>query len=227
MVGWEPWATAATAATAAAALTRTLELDAQPGSKVALGYLGEAPLWRASYRLLLEANGSATLQGWALLHNDSNEDWRGLAVELVNGRPDSFLFPLAAPRYSERRLVTPERQLSSIWRLEHYARSGSLPKATRSVLASAARALDESYDEVFRLARLEAGLELLEQQSQRLQGTIRSVTAARGVRVESLMQRLVTTERRIEATQSEIRRIERVDRWARVREELARLPNAR
>jgi hypothetical protein len=35
-------------------------------------------------------------------------------VELANGRPDSFLFPLAAPRYARRELVTPDDQLATV-----------------------------------------------------------------------------------------------------------------
>jgi hypothetical protein len=55
----------------------------------------------------LNPGRTGLLQGWALLHNDTDEDWRGGRVELVNGRPDSFLFPVAAPRYARRELVPP------------------------------------------------------------------------------------------------------------------------
>ena len=97
---------------------RSLRLAAKKSGSLALGYLAEAPLWRASYRLLLPAReGAPTLQAWALLHNDSDEDWNELSVELVNGRPDSYLFPLAGPRYAPRRLVTPERALPSVGQL--------------------------------------------------------------------------------------------------------------
>jgi hypothetical protein len=91
------------------------------GGDVRLGYLAEAPVWRASYRLVLDeggeaakASGTSALQGWALVHNDTDEDWDGVTLELVNGRPDSFLFPLAAPRYERRELVVPDRELSSV-----------------------------------------------------------------------------------------------------------------
>jgi hypothetical protein len=85
------------------------------GQSLSLGYVSEAPVWRASYRLVLDDAGKdAALQGWALLHNDTDESWRDVTVELVNGRPDSFLFPLAAPRYAARELVTPERALSTV-----------------------------------------------------------------------------------------------------------------
>jgi hypothetical protein len=83
------------------------------GGKVTLGYVAEAPVWRSTYRIVLGAD-KAKLQGWALLHNDTDEDWQSVQVDLVNGRPTSFLYPLAAPRYARRELVTPEDQLYSV-----------------------------------------------------------------------------------------------------------------
>jgi hypothetical protein len=83
-------------------------------SAVTLGYVAEAPLWRTTYRLVIDGSGKTLLQGWALLHNDTDEDWRRVKVELVNGRPDSFLFPLAAPRYARRQLVAPQNELSTV-----------------------------------------------------------------------------------------------------------------
>ena len=90
-----------------------LEVEGKGGA-VRLGYLAEAPVWRSSYRLVLDERDGGALQGWALVHNDTDEDWDDVTLELVNGRPDSFLFPLAAPRYERRELVVPERELSSV-----------------------------------------------------------------------------------------------------------------
>lgn len=85
------------------------------GGAMALGYVAEAPVWRSTYRLVLDPDGTAgMLEGWALLHNDTDEDWQGVKVELANGRPDSFLFPLAAPRYARRPLVTPSDELATV-----------------------------------------------------------------------------------------------------------------
>jgi hypothetical protein len=84
------------------------------GQRVSLGYVSEAPVWRASYRLVLNDAKGSVLQGWALVHNDTDEAWHGVTVDLVNGRPDSFLFPLAAPRYARRELVTPDNPLSTV-----------------------------------------------------------------------------------------------------------------
>ena len=67
-----------------------------------LWILSDSPIWRPTYRLVMApAADSGALQGWALVHNDTDETWRRVQVELVNGRPDSFLYPLAAPRYSD------------------------------------------------------------------------------------------------------------------------------
>lgn len=92
---------------------RTLTLSGTSGT-VTLGYVAEAPIWRTTWRLVVDAKGKSALQGWALLHNDTDEDWQKVKVDLVNGRPDSFLFPLAAPRYARRELVTPQNALSTV-----------------------------------------------------------------------------------------------------------------
>ncbi len=63
---------------------------------------------------MIGSDQRATLQAWALLHNDTDKNWHNVQVELVNGRPDSFLFPLAAPRYARRELITPKNELSTV-----------------------------------------------------------------------------------------------------------------
>ncbi len=101
--------------TANASTARPLTLLGGAKGPVTFGYIAETPVWRASYRLIFSPDRrSAVLQGWALVHNDTDEPWRGVQVSLVNGRPDSFLFPLAAPRYGKRALVTPENELSTV-----------------------------------------------------------------------------------------------------------------
>ncbi|HNZ21948.1 MAG TPA: hypothetical protein PKL24_07385 [Polyangiaceae bacterium] len=94
---------------------RLIRVMANAQGPVTLGYIAETPLWRTTYRLVLDdTKPEAMLQGWALVHNDTDENWQQVRVELVNGRPDSFLFPMAAPRYGRRPLVTPETDLSTI-----------------------------------------------------------------------------------------------------------------
>ena len=94
-----------------------LEVDLEKGGRLGLGYLAEAPVWRVSYRILDPEDGQADLQAWALVHNDTDEDWDDVQLELANGEPDSFLYPLAAPRYAERELRTPDRSLGTVGQL--------------------------------------------------------------------------------------------------------------
>ncbi|WP_437732473.1 hypothetical protein [Sorangium sp. So ce1335] len=97
----------------AAQIRRSLRVLAESAAPVRLGYIAETPVWRSTYRLLL-GGGHARLQRWALVHNDTDEPWAGVRVELVNGRPDSFLFPLSAPRYARRELAHPDESLSTV-----------------------------------------------------------------------------------------------------------------
>ncbi len=95
--------------------SRSIRVLARSTAPVTLGYIAETPVWRTTYRLVFNDSGhGATLQGWALVHNDTDEDWHQVRVHLVNGRPDSFLYPLAAPRYLRRELVHPDEELSTV-----------------------------------------------------------------------------------------------------------------
>jgi hypothetical protein len=90
---------------------RLLVRGSSAGGAVAVGYTTEAPVWRTTYRLVM--GSKARLQGFALVHNDSDEPWNGVRVSLASGRPTSFLFPLAGPRYGRRDLVAPQDGLST------------------------------------------------------------------------------------------------------------------
>ncbi len=82
------------------------------GGTVAVGYTTEAPVWRTTYRLV-SGKDKSRLQGFALVHNDSDEPWEGVRVTLASGRPTSFLFPLAGPRYARRDMLSPEDGLDA------------------------------------------------------------------------------------------------------------------
>ncbi len=111
---------------------KNLRVLAQSTGEVTLGYIAETPVWRSTYRMVLDPSADkATLQGWALVHNDTDEDWRKVRIELVNGRPDSFLFPLAAPRYARRELVTPAEPLSTVPQLFGKTADGIADRAAR------------------------------------------------------------------------------------------------
>ena len=76
--------------------------------RVRIGYILESPVWKTSYRLVLgEAAGSHFLQGWAMVENTSDADWKAVALSLVSGRPITFTMDLYQPLYIQR----PEVQL--------------------------------------------------------------------------------------------------------------------
>ncbi len=81
------------------------------GGLVAVGYTTEAPVWRTTYRLVM--GKKPRLQGFALVHNDSDEAWSNVKVTLASGHPTSFLFPLAGPRYGRRELMSPQDGLDT------------------------------------------------------------------------------------------------------------------
>jgi hypothetical protein len=59
---------------------------------VRVGYVAAAPLWKATYRLVLPTTDGdpARLQGWAVLENQSNTNWDGIALTLQYGNPVTF-----------------------------------------------------------------------------------------------------------------------------------------
>ena len=68
-------------------------------------YIVEAPVWKTSYRLLLDEEDEPLLQGWALVDNTQDEDWEDVKLSLVAGLPISFIHDLYAPRYKRRPTV--------------------------------------------------------------------------------------------------------------------------
>lgn len=81
--------------------------DGSGPRRVTMGYLSEAPVWKTAYRLVLGEGKSHYLQGWAVVENASDEDWKDVNLSLVSGRPISFVMDLATPRYVTRPVVRP------------------------------------------------------------------------------------------------------------------------
>ena len=76
--------------------------------RVRVGYVVEAPIWKTSYRLVLDKDGKPSLQGWAIVENPTDEDWKNVKMALVSGRPISFKMDLYDPLYAKRPTVEPE-----------------------------------------------------------------------------------------------------------------------
>jgi len=74
---------------------------------VSLAYVIEAPVWKTSYRIVLPGEGDdkPLLQGWALVDNTTEDDWKEVSLSLVAGLPISFVHDLYTPRYRRRPVV--------------------------------------------------------------------------------------------------------------------------
>lgn len=70
--------------------------------QIVAGYIVPMPVWKSSYRLILPASGAATMEGWAIVDNVTSEDWNGVRLSVVSGRPISFLSRLYEPRFLPR-----------------------------------------------------------------------------------------------------------------------------
>ena len=75
---------------------------------VKVGYVVENPIWKTSYRLVLDKKGKPSLQGWAIVENTSDEDWKDVRMALISSRPISFQMDLYQPLFIPRPTVEPE-----------------------------------------------------------------------------------------------------------------------
>ena len=103
---------------ALAALVQARDQDKKPVTigftgtgdrRVRIGYVVETPIWKTSYRLILEPKSNvARIQGWAIVENQTESDWNNVSLSLVSGRPISFTMDLYQPLYATRPNVVPE-----------------------------------------------------------------------------------------------------------------------
>ena len=82
---------------------------------VKVGYVVENPVWKTSYRLVLakqvkdqDKADKPYLQGWAVVENTTDEDWSGVKMALISGRPISFQMNLYDALFIKRPVVEPE-----------------------------------------------------------------------------------------------------------------------
>lgn len=112
---------------ALAALSQARDLEKKPVEihfngqgerRVRIGYVVETPIWKTSYRLVLEKkkpaekgeapSGGGKLQGWAIVENQTDNDWNDVQLSLVSGRPISFIEDLYHSLYIPRPFVQPQ-----------------------------------------------------------------------------------------------------------------------
>jgi Carboxypeptidase regulatory-like domain len=83
----------------------TISTTGQGERDLFLSYVVEAPVWKTTYRIVLDDESKPFLQGWALVDNVQDEDWNDVTLSLVSGAPVSFIQDLQQPRYKQRPVV--------------------------------------------------------------------------------------------------------------------------
>lgn len=70
-----------------------------------VSYTVSAPIWKTTYRVILDNDGKPFFQGWAIVDNVSDEDWNNVELSLVSGSPISFIQPIQNPLYRYRPVI--------------------------------------------------------------------------------------------------------------------------
>jgi hypothetical protein len=91
-------------------ITVTSEGDGQ--REMVISYTIAAPIWKTTYRVVLDPEGSPFFQGWAVVDNVGEEDWQDVSLSLVSGAPVSFIQPIQNPLYRYRPVVPVPQDLN-------------------------------------------------------------------------------------------------------------------
>jgi hypothetical protein len=96
------------------AKTIVVTSDGSGTREMLVSYTIAAPIWKTTYRVVLDQSGKPFFQGWAIVDNVGEEDWSNISLSLVSGTPISFIQPIQKPVYRYRPIVP----ISSDLRLE-------------------------------------------------------------------------------------------------------------
>ena len=87
------------------AKTIVVTSDGSGAREMLVSYTIAAPIWKTTYRVVLDSQGKPFFQGWAIVDNVSEEDWNSVSLSLVSGSPVSFIQPIQKPFYRYRPVV--------------------------------------------------------------------------------------------------------------------------
>jgi hypothetical protein len=92
---------------------KTVTIDLPDGGKrpVSLSYIADAPIWKPTYRLVLQGD-KAKLIAQAAIENISEDDWEQVRLKLVNSRPVTYKMNLYDPLFVPREYVEPRMYAS-------------------------------------------------------------------------------------------------------------------
>lgn len=87
------------------AKTIVVTSDGSGAREMLVSYTIAAPIWKTTYRVVLDAQNKPFFQGWAIVDNVSDEDWKNVSLSLISGSPVSFIQPIQKPLYRYRPVV--------------------------------------------------------------------------------------------------------------------------
>ena len=87
------------------AKTITVTSEGVGQREMIVSYTIAAPIWKTTYRVVLDEQGKPFFQGWAIVDNVSDENWENVQLSLVSGSPVSFIQNLQKPLYRYRPVV--------------------------------------------------------------------------------------------------------------------------
>ena len=87
------------------AKTITINSDGEAQREMVVSYTVAAPIWKTTYRVVLDPAGKPFFQGWAVVDNVGEEDWDKVALSLVSGTPVSFIQQIQKPLYRYRPVI--------------------------------------------------------------------------------------------------------------------------
>jgi hypothetical protein len=79
-----------------------ISFEGQGEREVFVAYTAEVPIWKSTYRIVLEGEKPVLFQGWAVVDNTTSMDWDDIQLSLVAGAPISFRQRLSEPVYGSR-----------------------------------------------------------------------------------------------------------------------------
>ncbi len=119
-----------------------LSLDGK-SHELRVGYVAAAPVWKASYRLVVGSDGQADLQAWGIVENLSGEDWTHVKLSLVAGAPLAFEAQLGTPVIPPKPIVTDQGEVIASVPGSETSLSQQPPPAPPPAAAATPSALEE------------------------------------------------------------------------------------
>src|SRR2546428_12740115 len=112
------------------AKTIVVTSDGSGSREMLVSYTIAAPIWKTTYRVVLDSQGKPFFQGWAIVDNVSEEDWNKITLSLVSGSPVSFIQTIQKPFYRYRPVVGMADDLKlepQVYEIEEGSGPGSRP----------------------------------------------------------------------------------------------------